>query len=298
MANIQEQIGRIWNVEQEILDVIHEVCSAHHLRYSLAYGTLIGAVRHGGFIPWDDDIDIVMPREDYEKLLAIWNNAAPEGYLLQNIATDPDYTNTFSKIRKDHTTFLQDDAEAQKQYHKGIFVDIFPADRVAAGIPARLMQYVACAVNLLYTRGYRSGSGGMIGMAEKLLLAIPRKCRPILRNRSEKFIRKWNGREKLQWFAPSTIEWAKHYYPADLFDNMTEIPFGGRNYSCVADPDAFLRIDYGDYMELPPESERVWKHHPIIIDFEHNYEELRHDETDDQCDYGHLQLQTDCGEGH
>jgi len=274
MSNIQEQIGMVWNVEQEILDVIHQVCSAHNLRYTLAYGTLIGAVRHGWFIPWDDDIDLIMPREDYEKLLTIWKDAAPSGYILQNVRTDPDYTNTFTKIRKDHTTFLQDEEEAQKQYHKGIFVDIFPADRVAAGKLANMAQYIACAVNLLYTRGYRSGSSGVIGITEKILLALPGKLHPVLRGLSEKIIRKWNGREELAWFAPNTIVCSKRYYPADLFDGMTQISFGGRNYCCVADTDTFLRVDYGDYMQLPPEEERVWKHHPIIIDFEHNYEEL------------------------
>ena len=85
MKQIPDQLQRqIWATEQEILDVIHQVCTEYGLRYSLAYGTLIGAVRHKGFIPWDDDIDLMMPREDYEKLLAIWNEAAPKGYILQN----------------------------------------------------------------------------------------------------------------------------------------------------------------------------------------------------------------------
>lgn len=93
MKQIPDQLQRqIWATEQEILDVIHQVCTEYGLRYSLAYGTLIGAVRHKGFIPWDDDIDLIMPREDYEKLLAIWNEAAPKGYILQNTRTDPDFT--------------------------------------------------------------------------------------------------------------------------------------------------------------------------------------------------------------
>lgn len=84
MTQASDQLQQqIWATEQEILDVIHQVCTEHGLRYSLAYGTLIGAVRHKGFIPWDDDIDLMMPREDYEKLLAIWNEAAPKGYILQ-----------------------------------------------------------------------------------------------------------------------------------------------------------------------------------------------------------------------
>ena len=271
---MQTQIKQVWSVEQEILDVIHKVCSDHNLRYTLAYGTLIGAVRHGGFIPWDDDIDMIMPRDDYEKLLEIWENAAPAGYILQNIRTNEDYTNTFSKVRKNHTTFLQDEAEAAKQYHKGIFVDIFPADRVADNAVSNKVQYIACAVNLLYTRGYTSGSGGFIGAIERILLALPKCVHPMLRKASEKIIRRWNNHDELRWFAPSTIVAAKRYYASNLFDDMKEIDFSQKRYLCVADPDTFLRVDYGDYMQLPPEEERVWKHHPIIIDFEHNYEEL------------------------
>lgn len=271
---IDEQINQIWSVELEILDVIHRICTEHGLRYSLAYGTLIGAMRHGGFIPWDDDIDLVMPREDYEKLLAVWHDAAPEGYLLQNTRTDPDFTQNFTKIRKDHTTFLQDDTEREKKYHKGIFVDIFPGDRVAPGKISNLLQHIACAVNLLYTRGYTSGSSGLIGGIERFLLALPKSVHPALRDASENFIRRWNGREELLWFFPSTIGSAKNYYTPKLFENIGTVDFCGGAYACVADPDGFLRVDYGDYMQLPPEEARTWTHHPIVIDFSSNYEEL------------------------
>lgn len=276
MNTMQKQVEKVWAVECEILDVIHQVCKKHNLRYSLAYGTLIGAVRHGGFIPWDDDIDLVMPREDYERLISVWADSAPEGYILQNYRTSPDYTNNFAKIRKNHTTFLQDNKERTKKYHKGIFVDIFPGDRVASGKIANKLQFVACAVNLLYSRGYTSGSAGAIGKIERLLLSLPKCVRPGLRNASEKYIRKWNKNKNAMWVFPSTIRLAKRYYQADLFENMRTITFCGKEYSCVADPDTFLRTDYGDYMQLPPEEERVWLHHPIIIDFEHNYEELNY----------------------
>ena len=274
MSDIKTQIEQVWNVELEILDVIHEVCITHNLRYTLAYGTLIGAVRHGGFIPWDDDIDLIMPRDDYEKLLTIWDKATSEDYILQNIRITPGYTHSFSKIRKNNTTFLQDMSEAKAAYHKGIFVDIFPADCVAEKKLPNAIQYIACAVNLLYTRGYTSGSGGVIGAVERILLALPKGIHPVLREFSEKVIRKWNGNGKLRWFVPSTIEYAKHYYPANLFDNMTTIEFNKKRYSCVEDPDSFLRADYGDYMQLPPEQERTWKHHPVLIDINHNYEDI------------------------
>ncbi len=261
------------------MDVIHQICTEHGLRYSLAYGSLIGAMRHKGFIPWDDDIDIMMPREDYEKLLAVWDQSAPKGYILQNTRTDPDFTQNFTKIRKDHTTFLQDEAERTKHYHKGIFVDIFPGDRVPSGKIGRKIQYIACAVNLLYSRGYTSGSGGMIGKVERFLLKAPKEKYPVRRERAEKRIRSWNGNESLLYVFPNTIGCSRKFYPANLFEDMKTIEFNGKQYMCVADADTILRIEYGNYMQLPPEEERVWKHHPILIDFKHNYEELRDDES-------------------
>lgn len=275
MAQTSDQIQqRVWAEEQEILDVIHQVCTEYGLRYSLAYGTLLGAVRHKGFIPWDDDIDLIMPREDYEKLLVIWNEAAPKGYILQNTRTDPVFTQNFTKIRKDHTTFLQDEAERAKHYHKGIFVDIFPGDRVPSGKIGQKMQYIACAVNLLYSRGYASGSGGVIGITEKVLLKAPKEKYAVWRERAEKWVRHWNGRESLQYVFPNTIACSRRYYPANSFEEMKTIEFNRKQYMCVADANTILHIEYGDYMQLPPEKDRVWTHHPILIDFEHNYEEL------------------------
>lgn len=280
MTQTSDQLQQqIWAAEQEILDVIHQVCTAHGLRYSLAYGTLIGAVRHKGFIPWDDDIDIMMPREDYEKLLAVWDQSAPKGYILQNTRTDSDFTQNFTKIRKDHTTFLQGEEERTKQYHKGIFVDIFPGDRVPSGKIGRKIQYIACAVNLLYSRGHTSGSGGMIGKVERFLLKVPKEKYLVRRERAEKRIRSWNGNEALLYVFPNTIGCSRKIYPANLFEDMKTIEFNGKQYMCVADADTILRIEYGDYMQLPPEEERVWKHHPFLIDFEHNYEELSSDES-------------------
>ena len=266
---------RLWETEQDILDVIHAVCTENGLRYSLAYGTLLGAVRHGGFIPWDDDIDVMMPREDYEKLIRIWPSAAPEGYLLETERMFDDFVNTFLKIRKDHTTFLQYEAERDNSHHKGIFVDIFPADRRAQGtIPGKL-QYAEFAVNLLFNRGYPSNSGGFVGAVERVLLAaVPRRYYRRLSNWAGERSRRWNADTSAEIVFPCTIRDCKRFYPADLFEHLELIPFNEKEYYAFRDRDRFLTIRYGDYMKMPPAEERVWKHSPLLVDFTHNYEEL------------------------
>ena len=254
--------------------MIHQICTKYGLRYSLAYGTLLGAVRHGGFIPWDDDIDIMMPREDYDKLLQIWNDVAPKEYILVNGNTNSDYTNNFSKIVKEHTTFLQYDSDRAKNFPKGIFVDIFPGDRTAPGKVRRLLQYYACAVNLLFSRGYTSGSSGVIGIAERILLRVPRKFHRFFRQVAERYLTRWNEKVNTPYIFPCTIGACKKYYPEGMFEKMTTISFNDKEYCSIFDTDRYLKLAFGDYMQLPPEEERTWKHHPIIIDFERNYEEL------------------------
>lgn len=273
--NQEIKLEDIWQAELDILDEIDRVCTDNGLRYSLAYGTLLGAVRHGGFIPWDDDIDIMMPREDYDRLRAIWKEKAKREFLLEDETMFSDYVNNFAKIRKDHTTFLQFEVERTRTYHKGFFVDIFPGDRVAPEGLSRKVQYVAFAMNLLYNRGYSSGVGGVRGFLEKCLLkAVPKGCHSKVSSAFGRFSRRWNGVDDAQLVFASTASCCKKYYPADLFENLQRIPFQEKTYLAVQNADAVLRVEYGDYMKLPPESERVWTHHPIIVDFIHNYEEL------------------------
>ena len=112
----------------------------------------------------------MMHREDYELFLEIWNSASKTVYILQTEAETEDYNNNFAKIRKDKTTFLMYEEQRKRRFHKGIYVDIFPADRKAPSGFTSKFQYVAFALNLLFNRGYTSGTGGGIGLAEFILL--------------------------------------------------------------------------------------------------------------------------------
>ncbi len=265
----------IWKVEVEILDEFDRVCRENSLRYSLAYGTLLGAVRHGGFIPWDDDIDVMMPREDYDRLREIWRAKAKEGFILEDETMYDDYVNNFAKIRKDHTTFLQFDSERTSSHHTGFFIDIFPGDRVAPAGPERKIQYAAFALNILYNRGYTSEAGGFREFAEKALLhAVPKRAHSKVSLAFGRFSRRWNKTGRGQFVFPNAAVNCRRYYPSDIFDSLSELSFQGKKYCAFRDYDTALRIEFDDYMQLPPVEERVWVHHPIIVDFEHNYSEL------------------------
>lgn len=272
---MDEILKKLWETEQEILDEIHRICTENGLRYSLASGTLLGAVRHQGFIPWDDDIDIMMPREDYDRFVELWDQVHTPGYILATPENSPDFYNNFAKVIKDHTTFLQFEQQRERQLHKGIFVDIFPMDRRAPGGLAQKIQFAAFAVNLLYNRGYPSEAGGLLGLGEKILLGIvPQKCYRKISLAAARFSRRWNGCKEAEMVTPDTLRSCHLNYPADSFDRLTKLDFNGKHYDAFQDYDTILRIEFGDYWELPPEEERVWRHHPLLISFDQNLEEM------------------------
>lgn len=268
------EIERLWQTELEIMDVVHSFCKEHNLKYSLAYGTLLGAIRHKGFIPWDDDMDICMPRKDYDKLIELWEKNPPKGFVLQNKNNSPEFSQNFTKIRKENTTFLYFEKETQFRYHKGIFIDIFPGDNAPNNFIARKIQYCLSAVMLLFYREFSSGSKGMIGVLERILLSLPKSWHLVLRNWAENGVKRWNGRKTKQMIFPSTITELTRYFDADIFEHLQEYTFADRTYYGFADYDIFLKRNYGNYMELPPKEDQVLKHHPYLVDFEHNYEEL------------------------
>lgn len=275
MVDQEKKLEDIWAVELEILDEIHRVCTENGLRYSLAYGTLLGAVRHQGFIPWDDDIDIMMPREDYDRLREIWSEKAKQGFILQDETMFDDYMNTFAKVRKDHTTFLQFESERTCNYHTGFYVDVFPVDRKApTGLPEKL-QFAAFAFYLLYNRGYTSNSGGLKGLGERVLLGIvPKKNYRKISLAAGRMSRKWNDNMDADLVCPSKISACRQALPAGLFDHLELVPFQNKMYYAFHDREAFLRLCYKDHLALPPEERRIWRHHPLLISFDQNYHEI------------------------
>ena len=151
-----------------ILDEFNRVCRENDLHYYMLGGTLLGAVRHHGFIPWDDDIDIVMLREDYNKLLSLPFGAFQEPFFLQTPATDPGYHKGLVKIRKNDTTSIPY-GDAGFKYNHGMFIDVFPIDAIPDGtnLFAKQVKRLKVLAKLLHFTGRVYGGVGTIGLSAK-----------------------------------------------------------------------------------------------------------------------------------
>lgn len=251
----------------EILKYVNDFCLNNNIRYSIAYGTALGAVRHKGFIPWDDDMDICMLREDYNKFLSLWKDS--DDYILQNNETNSDFTQTFSKIRKRNTSFVQKN-DVGKSFHKGIFIDIFPFDRKPVGKLKQINQKINVMLFQLYFRGYVPETNGTIlKLGSAVLLKIHRKnsYSKLAEKHLQKAIR-YNDDKTLPVFDTCTFAGMKKQYDNNLFDDIEYIDFENCKLPIFKSYVNFLKTCYGDYMKLPPKEEQTWFHHPLLVDFE------------------------------
>ena len=259
----------------ETLKVFDSFCRKHEIKYSLYAGSLLGAVRHQGFIPWDDDLDVCMSRTEYDRFTVLWEQERPEGYILQNKENTPAYWQSFSKIRKDHTTFLQEEREVGR-YHTGVFLDVFPLDRIPNDKWQRLAHKWHCMKYQLLTREFVPPRAGLImRMGSAAILACtPKSCREKVRQNELRKITRYNDRHDLEIAAIETMASLRKPFAPDMLDSYVDLPFEDGYFMCFADWDDHLCRKFGDYVQLPPVEERAWRHHPIVLDFEHNYEEL------------------------
>ena len=270
------KLRRLQLTQLEILRTIDCFCSSHQIRYSLYAGTLLGAVRHKGFIPWDDDLDICMERSEYDRFLRIWAEEKPMGYLIQNKETTPSFTQSFTKVRKEHTTFLQEEWE-RGLYHTGICIDVFPVDRFPDGRLKRIRFRFDCLCCLLFTREFVPPKGSILEkmLSAVLLFCIRGESRERIRKQLLRRIKRYDDDRSLPMVTTETKAAVGRILPAGLMDDFIWVEFEDGEFMSTAQWDVFLRIKYDDYMTLPPESKRTWGHHPIILDFDHDYEELR-----------------------
>ena len=139
---VSAAMKRVWAVELDLLNEFSTVCDRHGLKWFVHAGTMLGAVRHHGFIPWDDDIDVVMPRDDYERLCALGPSEFSHPYFFQNEYTDRFFARNFSRLRNSETTaIIERERVFNYPFNQGIFIDIFPMDHIPGDPEERKVFY-------------------------------------------------------------------------------------------------------------------------------------------------------------
>lgn len=258
----------------EILKKVVNICEAHHITYYLSSGTLLGAVRHRGFIPWDNDIDIEMPVEDYRKFLKIAPKELGEDYFLQTYFSDNGYNEMWAKVRKNGTTSLPL-IWKEHRMHWGIGIDIFPLVGIYKNkILNRLQKKLFCLCRTYISKEITIATQmERISDNRKLMLIyrIPRKTRVALCKFNEKFVFKSFNRSEIvaTVFTQLTPQVGKKYY-----DSHRESMFEDRAFTIPNGYDGILSSLYGDYMMLPPVEERnghEGSHGKIIYDCDRDY---------------------------
>lgn len=254
MKKIYISTDEVKRIQLDILKSVTDFCEKYGISYFLAYGTLIGAVRHKGYIPWDDDIDLIMPRPDYERFCKEYKDDKKDYYEVLNSYTDVSCYINFTKVHDTRTRF-QESYSQENNY--GIFVDIFPLDGY---IDKKQMVKCHRLFRLIHYKSLRWSDGN--SFIKNIVLTIlriilwPFDIRSLLNKLESESKRKpFEGSEYVYFFSEKTEPIKK-----ELFDEYTFAIFEKQQYRIPKRYDELLTLQYGEYMKLPPEKERVNKH--------------------------------------
>ena len=253
-------LQELQKVEFDILCVTADICEKNNLNYSLAGGTLLGAVRHGEFIPWDDDIDIVMPRGDYEKFIGIFSKESPKRYKILTPHADKNYIYEYIKVVDMETTMIE--FPETKKIHTHVYIDIFPVD----GMPdtrKKQEQHLKSVHFWQLLRAYIKRGQYRIEDKKRIVRCISKilclintsYVSEFLITKLDKISKKYSY-ENSHYAAVVTGSGMKEVLKKEDYLLDGKIEFCGREFSTYNNPEIYLSSLYGDYMKLPPIGER------------------------------------------
>lgn len=260
----------------EIMSDFDAFCKTHQLSYFLIGGTLLGAVRHKGFIPWDDDLDVVMPRDDYQRFIKLFHEEAQTKYVIQSIETDENYWLPFAKLRKNLT--LYDDLPTRYvESHRGIFIDIFPLDHAQEPDHkgqgrkvklAKLLRKIADFKTTALFSKYTGSKGKYLVKNTVATLFKPFSTHQILMWQKRIITSLGNAESDYYINVGSQYNFKKQTMPKDVYHPPKQLEFEGRSFDVPGEYEVVLkRIFSENYMELPPEDKRQ-THAPARIIFD------------------------------
>lgn len=267
---VSAEMKKVWAVEIDLLQELLRVCNKYNLTIWADGGTLLGAVRHKGFIPWDDDIDMAMPRKDYDKLLEIASGEFKHPYFFQTIHTDPYYTNRHAQLRNSET-MARAASQTTYRYNSGIFIDIFPLDYLPASPRAFKNFYKKISAQKAYMK-----------IVRRLLFKMPKGMYLMFRSKVKWFsdegifenyeqtLRSVNPARSVTW-APLTFNHASIQTPYSWFSETDYTDFEFLKLPIPKCYDLFLRARYGDYM-TPVKAPTY--HGSLVYDADNSYKDI------------------------
>lgn len=267
----------------EILGDFHEFCVNNDIEYYIYGGTALGAVRHGGFIPWDDDIDVAMTQENFDKLYALLREiTVHDKYYLQLFSKNTNES-IFAKWRANGTTFIEK-AYKNKKIHQGMFIDIFVLQEAPDSSFKRMLQYVVAkyiAVQEYISKTHKS-KGIVLDTICGIVGILPR----FFCTRSAlKFIKKWNGKHT-NYYSNFTegCRYKDGYFNRDIMGEPKLINFDGIKVYAPAKIEEYLNIAYGDWRKIPEKKQILAKLHVEFFDAERDFREyLKIEDFSDEC---------------
>ncbi len=250
----------------DMLCYFRDFCKENGLTFYLIGGGLIGALRDGGFVPWDDDVDVMLPRADYEKLPKLWKEKHADGRFRLLKTDDEVFTgNIFTTITDTNYTMVKAN-QTDVDIPHGLVLDVFPLDVCPDGRFARKMQYVwTMLYSLFLAQIVPENHGGMLGFGSRVLLGIFRgdKIRRRIWRYCERHMSKYKLSEnKCVTELCSGPHWMKIEYPKRIYEGCDTVTFEGLEMPCMKGYDEYLTMVFGDYMTPPPKEKQV-PHHDI-----------------------------------
>jgi len=260
---MSEDLLKVQEIQLEITTEFKRICDTYNLQYFLIYGSLLGAVRHEGFIPWDDDIDIGMPRKDYDQFVSKYYKELDNKYCMHSRRTDSMFWLSICKIRKKHTLYLEESTSLMTSTH-GIFIDIFPFDNsydknnFITRFQRKLTNYISLSV--FFKTGIKGSDVQSLKAKLILLVLWPFKVKTL--NYMQELIMRANIDKRARYISnfAGVYNLSHEVFPiSDIFPVKTLL-FKGLRLNVPRNYHSMLESVYGDYMTLPPPDQRKGKH--------------------------------------
>ena len=273
MIMSEQSVRMVQDKILETMKFIDKLCRENGIVYYIMGGTALGAVRHGGFIPWDDDLDIFMTPDQYKKFKTVFENSNSEQFILQEWRTDKKYLE-YAKIRMNGTTFIEDNFKERKDMHHGIYVDIMILHKVPENkFIQKIVYYESKFVTLygLSQRNWKPKSKSQ-EVVLKSLKFMP--CKLMARIAYSHIYRYDNRKDNYKycyWITPAKFR--NGLFDKTFFEKPIDIPFEDTNLLGSEKIKEYLEYRYGDYMKLPSEEQRKAAVHAYVFDTEKNYTE-------------------------